>query len=225
MEVLCRAGFDFVGMDGQHGFFDFDRAARAIQIANAFGVPIIYRVPLEHMSWAPRYLDAGADGIMIAMVGSAWDVERAVELSRYQPGGKRSFGGGKRNGVGEPPGEDPTVVMAPVYIMVETLAAVENLEEIAEVPGLSGMFIGPTDMALALGRGYPPRSDDQELISVAQRVIKVADDRGLRAGIFANDGNDARDWAAAGFTDIILSSDIGLLRGAVRDHLGRARGT
>jgi 4-hydroxy-2-oxoheptanedioate aldolase len=223
MEVLCTSGFDFVGMDTQHGFFGFDRAVRMLQIANLCHAPAIARVPLELMSWIPKYLDAGADAVMVAMVQGAAEVKLAVDLSRYQPLGARSFGGGTRNGVGETDGRDPAGVVPSVYVMIETRAAVDNIEDICDVDGLTGVFVGPTDLGFALGRPYPLPPGDEQWLSAVHRVARVANQSGRRAGIFATDGDDARAWATAGFTDVILSSDIGLLRGAVRDHLQRAR--
>ena len=145
-EALCRSGPDFVGIDCQHGFFAFEQAATSIQVANLCQVPCFVRVTADQLDWVPRYLDAGADGIVVAMVSSPEEVRRAVRLSRYQPAGRRSYGGGKRNGVGEVPGAGPE---APeVLPMIETAEALASLEEIAEVPGVTGLVGGPSTWAL-----------------------------------------------------------------------------
>src|SRR5258708_33524555 len=132
VEALCRAPVDFVGRDAQHGFFAFDEAAVAVQIANLCGTRVLVRVPVDQIGWIPRSLDAGAAGIVLAMPGSAADAARAGHMSLYQPHGRRSYGGGKRNGVGDPPGaaarreqQTPGIIA-----MIETAGALGELNEI-----------------------------------------------------------------------------------------------
>lgn len=222
-EALCRSGPDFVGIDCQHGFFAFEQAATSIQVANLCQVPCFVRVTADQLDWVPRYLDAGADGIVVAMVSSPEEVRRAVRLSRYQPAGRRSYGGGKRNGVGEVPGAGPE---APeVLPMIETAEALASLEEIAEVPGVTGLVVGPVDLGLAMDRPTPLRSDDATWRQALARVVKVCDAHGLRSGMFATDAEDARLWFSLGFCDVIVSSDISFLRRAAIQQVARARET
>lgn len=91
VEAMCRLDIDFVGIDAQHGFFSFDDAGVAIQVANLCNVPCFVRVPAGQLDWVPRYLDAGADGIVIAMVEDVAQVERAVQLACYQPRGRAAM--------------------------------------------------------------------------------------------------------------------------------------
>ncbi len=134
VEAMCRLDIDFVGIDAQHGFFSFDDAGVAIQVANLCNVPCFVRVPVGQLDWVPRYLDAGADGVVIAMVDDVAQVERAVQLACYQPRGVRSYGGGKRNGVGE--NGTVEVTRAPeVFPMIETRHAMEAVDTIAGVRG------------------------------------------------------------------------------------------
>jgi 4-hydroxy-2-oxoheptanedioate aldolase len=226
MEAICRSGVDFVGVDAQHGFFGFESAAVAVQVANLCGVHCLVRLPVEHLGWAPRYLDAGADGVVVAMVRSAEEAADAVELCRYQVAGRRSYGGGRRNGVGDMVAGDDGAPPAPeVYAMVETGEALGALDDLARVPGLTGLYVGPVDLGLALGVPEgSPESGYGPWRGAVQAVVEACQRHGRRSGTFATDGDDGFRWAAYGFTDVVLSSDIAMLRRALRDDLHRARG-
>jgi 4-hydroxy-2-oxoheptanedioate aldolase len=222
VEAMCKTGFDFVGIDAQHGFFAFDTAASGLQVANLCRVPCLVRVPADQLGWVPRYLDAGADGVIVAMVSSPAEARQAVALSRYQPWGQRSYGGGPRNGVGAVNGT--AADGAPeVFPMIETRAALEAVEEIAAVHGLTGLLVGPVDLGLALGRPHPLPSDDGPWREAVTGVRQACARHGLRSGMFATDAEDARMWAWLGFSDVIVSSDISMLRRAMSQELARAR--
>jgi 4-hydroxy-2-oxoheptanedioate aldolase len=223
VEAMCRSGLDFVGIDAQHGFFGFEHAAMAVQVANLCGVHCLVRVPAGQLAWVPRYLDAGANGVIIAMVGSPEEAAEAVELSLYQPHGQRSYGGGPRNGVGQQAPEDGTPEVPEVFAMIETKRALQCLDEIAGVPGLAGLYVGPADLGLAIGAPFPLQSDDVAWHAAVDLVVGACATHGIRSGMFATDGDDARGWIMAGFSDVVLSSDIGLLRRAIYEHLERAR--
>jgi 4-hydroxy-2-oxoheptanedioate aldolase len=223
VEAMCRSGVDFIGIDAQHGFFAFDQAAVAVQVANLCRVHCLVRVPAGQLSWAPRYLDAGADGIVVAMVNSLEEAEQAVELTRYQPVGQRSYGGGPRNGVGQRQQPSPGSDLPEVFLMVETRKALEQLEGLSRVPGITGLYIGPVDLGLAMDRPYPLSSDDGPWLGAVGSLVDACDKQGIRAGMFATGGEDARNWLAAGFSDVVLSSDIAMLRRSLHEHLDQAR--
>jgi 4-hydroxy-2-oxoheptanedioate aldolase len=223
VEAMCRSGLDFVGIDAQHGFFAFDSAAVAIQIANLCGVHCLVRVPAGQLAWIPRYLDAGANGVVVAMVNSLEEAEEAVELTRYQPGGQRSYGGGTRNGVGLTGPSSPAADLPELFVMVETQKALEQVNELSRVPGITGLYVGPVDLGLAMDRPYPLFSDDRPWRAAVTSLVEACDKQGARAGMFATDGEDARKWLAEGFSDVVLSSDIALFRRSLHEHLDEAR--
>lgn len=244
LEALAVSGVDFVGVDVQHGAHDFRDAIAAIQLLDILEVESLVRIAELELELIPRYLDFGASGVIVAMIEDAATAERAVSLARYQPDGIRSYGG-RRYGLSTEP-DDLRQVRPAVYAMIETKAAVERLEEIAAVHGLAGLFVGPVDLALALGGTgrlarrlsaelSEPRLDPQPTLTSEQaafaepwrealhRVVDVAHASGIEAGTFAIGGDDARYWAAAGFDRVVVSSDIALLRGALDAELTRLR--
>ena len=101
-----RAGFDWIGLDLQHGAWDLGTAFRGIQLADALGKPVVIRLPDEQLALIPRVLDHGASGIVLAMASEPAVVAAAIERARYQPQGKRSYGG-QRYGMRPEPIDPP----------------------------------------------------------------------------------------------------------------------
>jgi 4-hydroxy-2-oxoheptanedioate aldolase len=240
VEALARSGADFVGIDAQHGAHGFRDVVNAIRLLDVLSVEALVRVSDLELELISRFLDFGAAGVIVAMVDDAETARRAVALARYQPEGVRSYGG-RRFGLSPEPDELRNVRPA-VYVMVETAAALANLEEIAAVPGLSGFFVGPVDLALALGGdGLHVRRLSEALAGVGEelpataaeladavgaafaRVVEVAHAAGIEAGTFAIGGRDAAHWAVAGFNRVVVGSDIALLRSALEFEFRAAR--
>ena len=238
VEALGRSGADFVGLDAQHGAHDFGDLARAIQVLDLLGVESLVRLSELDLALIPRVLDFGASGVIVAMVERPETARLAVDFARYQPEGTRSYGG-RRYGLSPEP-DDLREVRPAVWTMVETAPALEHLDEIAAVPGLAGFFVGPVDLALALGvTGTVARRLSAELASSAtpdrtgeigawleacSRVVRVAHEHGLEAATFSIGGADARHWSEAGFDRVVVASDVALLRGALERELRTAAG-
>lgn len=219
IEALAQAGFDFVGLDVQHGFFGFDSTVRAIQQLDALRVPALVRISRREIDRLPRYLDAGAAGAIIAMVTGPEDAELAVRLSRYQPKGDRSYGG-QRYGL-RPEPADVADVQPRIYVMIETAEAARRVNEIAVVPQISGLYVGPVDLGLALG--VPADRTDQDFVGALNQVISAAHSQRIQAGMFSSSGADARELAGMGFDEVVISSDIALLRASMNEELAAAR--
>jgi 4-hydroxy-2-oxoheptanedioate aldolase len=216
VEALAKADLDFVGLDLQHGAFAFREAVTAIELLDALGVPAYVRLSHLDLALVPRVLDVGAAGVILAMVEDAATVERVVAATRYQPHGDRSYGGQRYGLRPEPP--DLGDVRPEVLPMVETRGALEAVEEIARVPGLAGLYVGPVDLSLALGEEVGSATWREAV----ERVRDAAHAAGIEAGMFTVDGADAAAWSAAGFDRIVLASDIALLRAALAREVSRA---
>jgi 4-hydroxy-2-oxoheptanedioate aldolase len=242
VEALARSGAEFVGLDAQHGAHGFDDLVRAIQLLDVLGVESFVRLSWLELALVPRVLDFGASGVIVAMVDEPETARRAVEFARYQPEGARSYGG-RRYGLSPEP-DDLREARPAVWIMVETRQAIERLDELAAVPGIAGLFVGPVDLALALGvTGPAARRLSAELavepasrpetgqagemhawLEACARVVRVAHAHGLEAATFALGGDDGRRWAAAGFDRVVVGSDVALLRAALERELRAAAG-
>jgi 4-hydroxy-2-oxoheptanedioate aldolase len=231
VEALARSGAEFVGLDAQHGAHGFDDLVRAIQLLDVLGVESLVRLSELELALVPRVLDFGASGVIVAMVEDPETARRAVEAARYQPDGTRSYGG-RRYGLSPEP-DDLREARPAVWAMVETRQAVERLDEIADVSGLAGLFVGPVDLALALGVTGPAArrlsveretaAGSGEWLEALARVVEVARAHGLESAMFALGGDDARHWAAAGFDRVVVSSDVALLRAVLEREQAAAR--
>jgi 2-keto-3-deoxy-L-rhamnonate aldolase RhmA len=218
-EEFARAGYDYVGFDTQHGYLD--DADVALLLRRLEHVPIATAVRLPSSDPAPigRVLDAGVDAVIIAMVETAEQAARAVAATRYAPAGVRSFGP-LRADLGFAPVALES--RAGVYVMIETAAALPNLEQICAVPGLAGVYVGPADLAISLGYGLADTLTAPEVTGAIRRIQEAASAAGLVAGVHASDGATGKVMAGWGFRMITLASESQALRRGAAEHLKEA---
>ncbi len=218
-EEFARAGYDYVGFDLQHGYLD--DADVALLLRRLEHVPIAAAVRLPSADPAPigRVLDAGADAVIIAMIESAEQAAEAVAATRYAPAGVRSFGP-LRASLGYQPADLESRVS--VFAMVETARGLSAVDEICSVPGLSGIYVGPADLAISLGHGPADAWTDPSVRDAMSRILSAALATGLVAGIHAYDGKVGNTMARLGFRMITLASEAQALRRGAAEHLEEA---
>jgi 4-hydroxy-2-oxoheptanedioate aldolase len=171
----------------------------------------VVRVPWNEPGAIMRALDAGADGIVVPMVNSRDEAERAAFATRYPPGGYRSWGA-IRSGMAH---DD----FSPTYgnghsvclVMIETAQAVDRLDEILDVPGVDGVLVGPNDLAISHSGETKGAAKSDKDVEMILKVGEGLQKRGLAGAISAVDIADAKRWATAGFNLIGLPSDSALL--------------
>src|SRR5215216_3891029 len=222
-EIFAGTGVDYVCVDQQHGVIDYDSMVPMFQAIRAEGTAPITRVLSNDPYLTMKALDAGAWGVIVPLIGSAEDAARAVSACRYPPRGKRSYGPVRAAGViGS---RDPEELGGEVLclVMVETREALERVDEIAATPGLDGVYIGPSDLALSLG--LPPTLDvkEDEHVEAIRRIREACHEHGIAAGIHAPSGEWASRHAEAGFDLITVATDAPLLRGAALREMTAAR--
>ena len=221
IERLARSGFDFVAVDLQHGQFGLMEAARALQILSLTGVPGYVRMSSLELAMLPHYLDFGATGIVVANVDDAETAQRAVQLSRFQPDGERSFAGARFEILDHP--ADLGTIRPEIWPMIETRAGLEACEAIAAVPGVTGLAIGPADLARALDLHPRDRFANDGWNAAVRRILAAAKGAGIGSWQFSADGVEARRWLDAGFDHVIISNDLNLLARAARQEIDIAR--
>lgn len=210
VEIAARTPFDWIGFDLQHGAWDLGTAFRGIQLADAIGKPVLIRLPDEQLALIPRVLDHGASGVVLAMASEPEVVRGAVERARYQPHGRRSYGG-QRYGLRREP-SDVADVRPGIYAMLETERGVAAVDEIAAIEGLAGIHVGPTDLGLALGLGRDLSAPSFQ--RTIERIVAAAHAHGVPVTMHAVPARDAVRWAALGFDELVLTTDVELLRDA-----------
>lgn len=222
-ERIARLGFDYVVIDMQHGLVGYSGLVAGLTAVDAAGRGVgLVRVGENAIAAIGRALDAGAIGVIVPLVDDIDDAARAVAAARY--GGARSYGpmrAGLR--IGPTPAETDAAVG--VLVMIETASGLEHVEEICRVPGVDGVYVGPSDLRLALGG--TTASDpavDESFERALERIARAAREADIAAGIHTPNGAVAAHRLAQGFTFASIASDLTHLEVAAKDHLDRAHG-
>ncbi|WP_167099013.1 HpcH/HpaI aldolase/citrate lyase family protein [Mycobacterium sp. DL592] len=218
---FAGAGYDYIGFDLQHGYLD--DADVAVMLRRIEHVPIATAVRLPSADPAPigRVLDAGADAIIVAMVDTPQQAADAVAATRYAPAGVRSYGPLRAD-----IGRDPAALQdrVSVFAMIETTRGLDAVAEICSVPGLSGVYVGPADLAISLGVGVAGATANPAVRDAMARVQQAALTANVVAGVHAGDGKTGKELAALGFQMITLAAESQALRRGAAAHLDDAAG-
>jgi 4-hydroxy-2-oxoheptanedioate aldolase len=224
-EWLAYVGWDYLALDLQHGLIGYSGMLSGLTAVDAAGGPVgLVRVEANDPTPIGRALDAGAAGVIVPLVNDAAGAARAVAAATYPPNGIRSYGPMRSQlRIGPVPAEADrdTVVLA----MIETPEGLANVEEICAVPGLDGVYVGPSDLRLAVGGAHPqdPAVAD-EFEAAVTRVREAAAAAGVAAGIHTPEGAVAARRLAEGFTFASVASDLTHLKAASAAHLKAATG-
>lgn len=160
--MLKNVGYDFFIIDCEHGPFDFREVSNMVAMARRCHVEAIVRVPGVERAAITKYLDLGADGLLIPMVRDAEDARLAVEFAKYSPIGHRGVSISRAHSDYAP--GDLRAYMANanvhtrIYVQIELSSALRDVDAIAAVPGLSALMVGPSDLAMDL-QVFPSQTD------------------------------------------------------------------
>ncbi|WP_432563788.1 HpcH/HpaI aldolase family protein [Kineococcus sp. SYSU DK003] len=222
-ERVARLGYDYVAIDAQHGLLGYSGVLTGLMAVDAGGSAGVVRVSANDPTAIGKALDAGARALVVPLVDDAAGAAAAVRSAKYPPLGVRSYGpmrSGLRVGPVPAQANEQTAVLA----MIETADGLANVEEIAATPGLDGVYVGPSDLAIGIGGAFPGDPAVQEEFDAAlERVRKAAEAAGIAAGIHTPHGNVARRRLQEGWTFVTVASDVVHLEAAARDHLQTAR--
>jgi 4-hydroxy-2-oxoheptanedioate aldolase len=221
VEMAAVSGYDYVCVDLQHGLSDEWTMVSMLQAAAAGGATAIVRPAWNEPGLIMRALDLGAAGVIVPLVGSRAEAERAVRSCRYPPDGFRSYGPSRAELVLGTSSPAELAAAALCLVMIETRDGLDRVEEIVSTPGLDGIYIGPSDLSLALG--LTPRRGGPELEEAIDRVREAAHAHGLIAGMHCASGVAAAERAAQGFELVTVAADSSLFRATVTEELSQAR--
>lgn len=224
-EWLAHVGWDYIALDLQHGLIGYSGMVAGLTAIDASGSTVgMIRVESNDPTPIGRALDAGAAGVIVPLVNTAEEAARAVAAATYPPAGVRSYGPMRSQlRIGPTPADANRDTV--VVVMIETPQGLANVEEICAVPGLDGVYVGPSDLRLAVGGAHPndPTVDDEFEAAVA-RVREAAAAAGIAAGIHTPDGAVAARRLAEGYTFATVASDLTHLKAASAAHLKAATG-
>lgn len=210
-ELLAAAGFESVSIDLQHGLIDDPAALQILQAVDQRRCAVLVRLAWSEPAAIMRALDRGAAGVIAPMIEGPADVAALVAACRYPPHGMRSFGPVRVGVAHGAAGPAEAAALPLIFPMIETAPALGQLAAIADVPGISGLYVGPSDLSLSLGLPLPVDFGAPRLRAALAAVASACAERGLVAGIFA-DVAAAPDLAGLGFSLITVVSDGELIR-------------
>jgi len=210
-EVLADAGYDFVVIDAEHAPNDVLTVIPQLQVLDRSPTSAVVRAPWNDLVIAKRFLDIGAQTLLVPYVQNAEEARRAVFGVRYPPLGGRGVGTMHRANRYGRIKDYLTTAGSEICLLVqvETREALDRLEEIAAVDGLDGVFIGPSDLSASMGHvGNPNHPDVQAAIVDVPRRLETI---GKPAGILTPVEAEARRYIAAGYVYVAVGSDLGVL--------------
>ena len=212
---VARLGFPAVALDLQHSTIDMGEAAKMTSAINALGTPVILRVRWNDPGIVGSALDMGAAAVIAPMTNSVVQVQALVKAAKYPPVGQRSWGGytmlqsaGVSAGDYLKQANHETLVLA----MIETQESLDNVEAIAAVPGLDGLFVGPSDLSIALSNGAKIDRLGQGTLDAMKKVVAATKKHKLIAAAFAGTADGVKAYAEIGFTFLAGPTDTELMR-------------
>jgi 4-hydroxy-2-oxoheptanedioate aldolase len=225
-EIMVREGFDCAVLDMQHGAIDVAAAIQGIANVALAGKPAIVRVPVGEFTTASRMLDAGAAGIIAPMVNSVTDAKQLAAFTKFPPMGERSWGPHKALALTGLSMLD-YLAQANSFVltiaMIETRAAMAALDDILAVPGIDGVFVGPSDLSIALTNGATVNQLHPEVDKAMDHIVARAKAHGKFASAFCADGKRAGEIATKGYQLMSIGTDNLLLRAGCRAALDVAK--
>jgi 4-hydroxy-2-oxoheptanedioate aldolase len=217
-EVMAQTGWDSLTIDLQHGLYDYQSAVSSIQAMQAHPVTPLVRVPVNEPGIIGKVLDAGAWGVICPMVNTVADARALVQSCLYPPIGARSYGPIRVRGYGAPEAyhsiANDQVLVLP---QIETIEAVHNIEQILDVPGVSGIYIGPNDLGLSMGLAPTLDRREPEILALYDTLLKETSKRRLIACIHNASPVYAAEMIKRGFHLVTVASDIACMAASARD--------
>ena len=227
-ESIAREGFVAVTIDQQHGLWDTKATVAGIAAIRAGGGAPIVRVPLGAFATASRALDFGAEGVIAPMINNVADARAFVSATKYPPIGERSWGPMRAMtlaGITDPKqylreANAATVTLA----MIETREAMENLDAIAATPGIDILFVGPSDLSIALTNGVELDPHSNKVETALDKIVAACRKAGKIAGLYCANAERAVACAKRGIRFLAVGSDLGFLRAGTAAQIKTLKG-
>ena len=222
-EVMAHQGFDSLVIDMQHGVIDYQAAVGMLAAISTTPVIPLARVPWNDPAYVMKILDAGAYGVICPMINNRAEAEALVRVCKYPPRGQRSFGPVRASLYAGADYVDHANDQLLVLPMVETAEAVQNLDEILSTPGVDGVYVGPSDLSLALG--CKPRLDqtDPPVVEAQQKIVAACKRHGVVAGIHNATSGYALKMIEAGYRFVVLASDSRFMAARAGEEISAVR--
>lgn len=223
-ETMAGCGFDSVTVDIQHGVQDYMSMVECFQAMGKHPVTPMVRVPWNEPGIIGKVLDGGAMGVICPMVNTKKEAEDFVQFCKYPPRGTRSNGPIRMITYGVASDYQKTANDETLCIpMLETRTAVENMEAILDVEGISGVYVGPSDLGFSYGLVPKLDREEPEILKIYEKLVKECEKRKIYPGIHCSGWEGAVRNINMGFKLVTLLNDSGLLAMSARHHVGEVR--
>lgn len=223
-EVMAQCGWDSVTVDLQHGVQDYQSMVQCFQAMQAHPVTPLVRVPWNEPGIIGKALDGGAMGIICPMVSTPDEATQLADASLYPPAGKRSNGPIRAAMYGEASDYQKTANNEVLVIpMIETQQAIDNIGAILDTPGLSGIYIGPSDLGFSLGLVPILDREEPQILGIYEMLLRETAKRGLFAGLHNATAAYAARMIGMGFRFVTIANDSGLMARAAREAVTATR--
>ena len=223
-EVMAQCGWDSVTVDMQHGVQDYHSMVACFQAMDKHPITPLVRVPWNEPGIIGKALDGGAWGIICPMVNNKAEAHALASYSLYPPNGKRSNGPIRAAMYGEASNyqkiANDEVLVIP---MIETQEGIDNIDDILSVPGITGIYIGPSDMGLSLG--LIPTLDREEplILGIYEKLLASCKKHGKFAGLHNGTSAYAARMIGMGFRFVTIANDSGLMARMARSEVAATR--
>jgi 4-hydroxy-2-oxoheptanedioate aldolase len=218
-ETLGREGFAAVTIEGQHGLWDVASMLTGIAAVRQGGAAPVVRVPVGDFALASRVLDFGAEGLIAPMINTSADARAFAASAKYPPVGERSWGPHRVTALAGLPDQSVYLREANDHVitlaMIETRTALDNLDAIIETPGIDGLFLGPSDLSIALSDGKSLDPTGEEVDRALDRMVAAAQKTGKIPGAFCHTAERAAALDKRGVRFLAVMSDIAMLRAGI----------
>ncbi|MBS0550440.1 MAG: 2,4-dihydroxyhept-2-ene-1,7-dioic acid aldolase [Proteobacteria bacterium] len=223
-EVMAQCGWDAVTVDIQHGVQDYQSMVTCFQAMDKYPITPLVRVPWNEPGIIGKVLDGGAWGVICPMVNTAAEAKALVSYSLYPPKGKRSNGPIRAGAYGEATPYQATANDEVLIIpMIETQEAIDNIDAILDVPGVCGIYVGPSDLGLSLGLVPKLDRDEPQVLKIYDKLVAACKKRGQFAGIHNGTPSYAAKAFGMGFQLCTIANDSGLLAMAAKNAVNTFR--
>lgn len=223
-EILAKSGYDVIIPDMEHAPYTLPALVSVLQAVESSGCFTMVRAPWNDMVCIKQILDCGADGVHIPYVNTRQEAEYAVRACKYPPLGIRGVATSQRaTGFGMQKMDYLTRANRDIVVMlaIETPEGVENIDAIASVEGVDGIFVGPTDLSTSMG--YLADPGQPEVQAAIRKVEAAAKKHGKFLSTISSGGEDMRKKFDLGYSLLYLFSDTTGLAAAAQAHLQQAR--
>ena len=223
-ELLAGSGYDFIVLDSEHSAMGIESIlANIMAMKGGDTVPLV-RVPQADGAFIKRVLDAGAGGVVVPQIHSAEEARSAVAACFYPPAGTRGFGPIRPSNYERDYREVAASANDHIvcWIQIETRGAADEIDDIVRIPNLSGVLVGPNDLAASLGVIF--QKHHPSVLEAIDRISKAAQRAGVPAGMAGlTNKEEAAGWLCEGFQFATLGNTFGVLMRASQEFITGVR--